>query len=90
MNRQNSPLSPERFPFMMMMTRLPFARAEWGEPHLLSQDEVAHRLGVSRTTLWRLIKADQLETVAIGSRTYVVRASIDDFIARNSSRRASS
>ena len=62
-------------------------RDNYGEPFLLSQDEVAHRLAISRTTLWRLLKQGEMEAVRIGSRTFVVKTSIDAFLARNSSPR---
>ena len=63
-------------------------RAEqYGPPLLLSQDEVAHRLGVSRTTIWRLIRDGELEVVAIGARSAIVNASLEGFIARNTTRR---
>lgn len=58
-------------------------REGWGEPYLLSQEEVAHRLAISRTTLWRLIKSGEFEVVSIGSRTFVTSASIDQFLARH-------
>ncbi|WP_197461849.1 helix-turn-helix domain-containing protein [Microbacterium laevaniformans] len=48
----------------------------------MSQDEAAHRLAVSRTTIWRLLTAGELAAVRIGSRTLVSSDSIDDFISR--------
>ncbi|MEC5168548.1 helix-turn-helix domain-containing protein [Glaciihabitans sp. GrIS 2.15] len=51
--------------------------------YLLSQDEAAHMLSISRTTLWRLVKLGELETVAIGSRRLITVSTIEDFIARN-------
>jgi len=60
-------------------------RENWGEPYLLSQEEVAHRLSISRTTLWRLIKDGEFEVVSIGSRTFVAAASIDRFLSRHTS-----
>ena len=64
------------------------ARSEsWGEPYRLSQEEVAHRLSSSRTTIWRLIKAGELEAVRIGSRTFVSTTSINEFLARHTSAR---
>jgi len=60
-------------------------REGYGERFLLSLDEVAYRLGVSRTTLWRLIKQGELETVHIGSRTFVLTSSVHEFLRRNAS-----
>lgn len=65
----------------------PERRELYGEPYLLSQDEVGHHLAVSRTTVWRLIKGGELESVRIGSRTFIPKASIDEFILRHSSGR---
>lgn len=67
---------------LMGMARSIGANENWGEPILLPQDEVAHRLSIGRTTLWRLIRAGELETVSIGSRTFVVTASLDEFVQR--------
>lgn len=58
-------------------------RDGYGEPFLLSQDEVAHRLAISRTTVWRLLRAKQLQAVRIGSRTFVTRVSVEDFVRRH-------
>lgn len=59
--------------------------AHYGEPQLVSQEEVVHRLGISRTTVWRLIKNADLEAVHIGSRTLISNRSINDYLARQSS-----
>ena len=72
---------------MMGMVNHVTRRESWGEPYLLSQDEVAHRLSISRTTLWRLIKSGELEAIQIGSRSFVSTTSINDFLARHSSTR---
>jgi len=61
-------------------------RESYGEPYLLSQDEVAHRLAISRTTVWRLLKQKELEPVHIGSRTFITTRSINDFIVRRTGR----
>ncbi len=50
------------------------------EPDLLSQAEVAHRLGVSRTTVWRLVRRGELELVHIGARALVPRRCLQKFI----------
>lgn len=68
------------------MGATPRRHENYGEPLLLSQDEAAHRLGISRTTLWRLAKADQLEVVHIGSRALITRGSIDDFLTERRAR----
>ena len=53
--------------------------------YLLSQDEAAHLLSISRTTVWRLVKLGELETVEIGVRRLISVKTIEDFIARHSS-----
>lgn len=57
-------------------------QSSYQAPRLMSQDEAAHRLAVSRTTIWRLLTAGELAAVRIGSRTLVSSDSIDDFISR--------
>lgn len=59
-------------------------RSSWERPQLASQDEAAYRLGVSRTTIWRLIAAGEIQPVRIGSRTLVSNKSVDEFVARQS------
>lgn len=49
------------------------------QPDLLSQAEVAHRLGISRTTVWRLVRSGDLQLVHIGSRALVPRTSMERF-----------
>jgi len=56
--------------------------------YLLSQDQAAHLLSISRTTLWRLVRLGELGTVAIGSRRLITMSAIEDFIARNLSRKS--
>ncbi|MGY2702553.1 helix-turn-helix domain-containing protein [Nocardioides sp. HB32] len=46
------------------------------EPDLLDQAEVARRLNVSRTTIWRLAKRGDIRTVRIGSRTLIPRSEL--------------
>ena len=84
--RPAAPLVAGRFPFPMWMTRLPLARPEWGKPDLISQEQASYTLGISRTTLWRLIKASEIEGIAIGSRTLISRASIEAYIEKHSTR----
>ena len=61
------------------------SRSAWEPPQLISQAEAAHHLGVSRTTIWRLVSTAELEAVRIGARTLISRGSIDRYIERNSS-----
>ena len=79
--RRNRPAPPAFFMGMVSQS----VRDNYGEPLLVSQDEVAHRLAISRTTLWRLLKGHELESISIGSRTFITKSSIDEFLARNSS-----
>lgn len=76
---------PRPGPLLGMVPRLPRPNETWGEPYLISQDEAAHRLGVSRTTLWRLMRNRELEPVSIGSRTLVLQQSLTDYIDRHRS-----
>jgi len=50
------------------------------EPDLLSQTDVAHRLGVSRTTVWRLVRSGQLTIVHIGARALIPRTAVEQFV----------
>lgn len=70
--------------FMGMVSQM--TRDSYGEPFLISQDEVTHRLAISRTTLWRLLRDGELEAIRIGSRTFVSTTSITEFLNRHSSR----
>lgn len=47
------------------------------EPDLLSQADVAHRLGVSRTTVWRLVRSGHLPVVHIGARALIPRRAVE-------------
>lgn len=66
-------------PLMMGMTTRPPRPPV--EPDLLDQAEVAQRLNVSRTTIWRLAKRGDIRTVRIGSRTLVPRTELQRLIA---------
>lgn len=44
--------------------------------------DTTNRLGVGRTTVYRLIEEGQLETVQVGRRRLVLSESIDAFIER--------
>lgn len=89
MPRSRGTVSPY-FPFPMWMASRPVPRREWGRPDLISQEEARFTLGISRTTLWRLVKAGDLDAVSIGSRTLIARASLDAYITRNLNRRGNS
>jgi excisionase family DNA binding protein len=58
------------------------------EPDLLSQTEVAHRLGVSRTTVWRLVRSGDLQLIHIGRRALVPRSAVERFIEDGADSRA--
>ncbi len=49
----------------------------------LSVDEAASYIGVSRATLWRLLKSNALARVRLGGRTLVRRADLDALLARS-------
>ena len=85
-NRRPKPV-PSFAPVMGMVTNIE-RRELYGEPYLLSQDEVGHLLAISRTTVWRLLGEDELESVRIGSRTFVTKSSVDQFLTRHSSGRS--
>lgn len=52
-----------------------------GEPDLLSLAEAAYRLGVSRSTLWRLTKRGELPVVHIGARVLIPRTAVELFVS---------
>ncbi|WP_420196536.1 helix-turn-helix domain-containing protein [Microbacterium testaceum] len=66
--------------FLAVPRRQPWAGTP---PRLISQLEVAHRLGVSRTTVWRLVSAGHLHAVHIGARTLVTVDSVEALISRH-------
>lgn len=51
------------------------------EPDLLSLAEVCQRLGISRSTLWRLTSRREIPVVRIGARVLIPRAALEQFIA---------
>lgn len=55
---------------------------------LITVEEAARRLSVSRTIVWQLVKSGALETVKIGRLRRVPTAAIDDYVAalRNGAR----
>lgn len=67
-------------PMMGMTTGLPRPPVE---PDLLGLAEVAQRLNVSRTTIWRLAKRGDIRTVRIGSRTLIPRSELRRIIDAN-------
>jgi excisionase family DNA binding protein len=50
---------------------------------VLTVDETAERLRVSRWSVYNLIRANQLRTVKIGRRRLVPAAALDEFLARS-------
>lgn len=68
-----------RGPVMAMTTGLPQPPVE---PDLLSLVEVAHRLNVSRTTIYRLGKRGEIRTVRIGGRTLIPRTELQRLVNR--------
>ena len=51
------------------------------ERQLLSVSDAIRRLGVGRTTFYRLLSENKIEAVKIYGRTLVVAESIDRFVA---------
>jgi excisionase family DNA binding protein len=52
------------------------------EQLLLSINESCYALGFGRTKLYEYIGLGLIETVSIGRRTMIPRASLDEFVAR--------
>ncbi|MBC6459858.1 helix-turn-helix domain-containing protein [Actinomadura sp. HBU206391] len=50
---------------------------------VLTVDEAAERLRVSRWSVYNLIRSNQLRTVKIGRRRLVPVAALDEFLARS-------
>ncbi|UCU94554.1 helix-turn-helix domain-containing protein [Hydrogenophaga taeniospiralis] len=50
-------------------------------PISVSVDEAAARLGISRMTIYRLIRTDQLRTLKVGRRRLVRVAELESFAA---------
>ncbi|WP_207795566.1 helix-turn-helix domain-containing protein [Cryobacterium zongtaii] len=88
MNRHRRRQNARQHTPMIWMVSSLASRELYGEPYLLSQDEVAHRLSISRTTVWRLLKDGELESVRIGARTFVSKSSLDQFLIRHTSGRS--
>ncbi len=53
-----------------------------GLPVTVSVDEAALLLGIGRTVAYRLVLARDLRSVKIGGRRLVVRASIEEYVAK--------
>jgi excisionase family DNA binding protein len=50
---------------------------------LITVDEARNELGgISRTTFYELVKADELGTVKIGRRTFVAASELDAYVSR--------
>lgn len=49
------------------------------ETRLITQREGAKRLGISTTSLWRLIKEGRIETINVRGRRRVRLASLEDY-----------
>ena len=47
---------------------------------LLSQKAAADRLGVCRTTIWKMVKAGQIPTILIGKRRLIDPRDLEDLI----------
>jgi excisionase family DNA binding protein len=58
--------------------RLAEASAARPEPLLLDVESAAQRLGISRSTLYELIRSDKLRTVTIGTRRLVPLAALGE------------
>lgn len=52
------------------------------DPALLSIVEAARRLGVSRSTIYSLLRDQELERVKIGRAARISSASVDAFVQR--------
>lgn len=53
-----------------------------GPPVTISVEEAAMLLGIGRTVAYRLVLGGELRSIKIGRRRLVVRASIEEFVAR--------
>jgi excisionase family DNA binding protein len=62
------------------------ARTTWGIEEdggtLLTQREAARKLGITKTTLWRLMHAGELPSIKVGGRRMVAPSDLAAFIAR--------
>ncbi len=68
-------LQPEHVRQIIAALELPF-------PALLRIDEASRVLGVSRTTIYRLIDAGEIERVHVIDSARITQASIDAYVAR--------
>jgi excisionase family DNA binding protein len=59
------------------------ASAQQAQPEQLlnSLESSAERLGIKRTTLWRLVRAKKLKVVKLGSRTMIAEVELTRFVA---------
>lgn len=51
-------------------------------PELLTIREAAIRLGISRDTIYRLVRSDDLRRVKVGAGTRITSSSIDAYLER--------
>ncbi len=50
------------------------------EPHLLSVDLTAARLGIGRSLAWDLVRSGQLSSIKIGARRLVPASEVGRFV----------
>lgn len=65
------------------MTQFVTADAMYGAPVLLTPDDVATRLGISRENVFKLMRASQLAYVRVGKFYRIAEADLADFVARH-------
>jgi excisionase family DNA binding protein len=59
------------------------ASAPSGGPLLLSVKDAGEHLGISRATMYELVSTGEIESLQIGRRRLIPRASLEQFIAAN-------
>ena len=52
-------------------------------PEFLSYEQVRQYCGLSRTSIWRAIRLDDIEAVKVGRLVKVRRSSLDAYLDRN-------
>jgi excisionase family DNA binding protein len=53
------------------------------QPEYLDYRQIETYCGMSRTTVWRLIKAGELDAVKVGRMVRVRRSSLDEYLNRH-------
>ena len=53
-------------------------------PEWVTYKQAAELSGLSRTTLWKLVSASEIEAARVGKAVRIRRQSLDDFMRRNS------